>query len=186
MSEDTRTKANGPAMNVLVVDDEEPFRLLIERRLTSSRHRVECVASGEAALDRLSDRTFDVVLLDLRMPGIGGLETLRRMRNEHISCEVVVLTGFRPDLSWLSEIRLDLDSVLQAPAKLAPLIDPNVHSCGTVYPHGEAELRHPERPRAARARAGARRARARHARRDTARLRLRRRAADAARGRRRA
>ncbi|MCX2946840.1 FAD-dependent oxidoreductase [Lentzea sp. NEAU-D7] len=58
--------------------------------------------------------------------------------------EVVVLTGFRPDLSWLSEIRLNLDPVLQAPAKLAPLIDPNVHSCGTVYPHGEAELRHPE------------------------------------------
>ncbi len=96
MSEDTRTKANGPAMNVLVVDDEEPFRLLIERRLTSSRHRVECVASGEAALERLSDRNFDVVLLDLRMPGIGGLETLRRIRNELIVCEVVVLTG-EPD-----------------------------------------------------------------------------------------
>ena len=58
--------------------------------------------------------------------------------------EVVVLTGFRPDLSWLSELRLDLDPVLQAPTMLAPLIDPNVHSCGTVYPHGENELRHPE------------------------------------------
>ncbi|SDF39719.1 Pyridine nucleotide-disulphide oxidoreductase [Lentzea fradiae] len=58
--------------------------------------------------------------------------------------EVVALTGFRPDLSWLSEIRLDLDPVLQAPAALAPLVDPNVHSCGTVYPHGESELRHPE------------------------------------------
>ena len=58
--------------------------------------------------------------------------------------EVVVLTGFRPDLSWLSELRLDLDPVLQAPTALAPLIDPNVHSCGTVYPHGAAELTHPE------------------------------------------
>ncbi|MFJ8963247.1 FAD-dependent oxidoreductase [Lentzea sp. NPDC102401] len=58
--------------------------------------------------------------------------------------EVVVLTGFRPDLSWLSEVRLDLDPVLQAPSRLAPLIDPNVHSCGSVYPHGENELRHPE------------------------------------------
>ncbi|WP_009476871.1 NAD(P)-binding domain-containing protein [Rhodococcus sp. JVH1] len=57
---------------------------------------------------------------------------------------VVVLTGFRPDLSWLSEIRLGLDPVLQAPVELAPLIDPNVHSCGTVYPHGIAELSHPE------------------------------------------
>lgn len=57
---------------------------------------------------------------------------------------VVVLTGFRPDLSWLSEIRLGLDPVLQAPVGLAPLIDPNVHSCGSVYPHGVAELSHPE------------------------------------------
>lgn len=58
--------------------------------------------------------------------------------------EVIAVTGFRPDLSWLSEIRLRLDATLQAPAELAPLIDPNVHSCGTVYPHGAAELSHPE------------------------------------------
>ncbi|WP_160050896.1 MULTISPECIES: FAD-dependent oxidoreductase [unclassified Nocardiopsis] len=58
--------------------------------------------------------------------------------------EVVALTGFRPDLAPLSEIRLGLDATLQAPVELAPLIDPNVHSCGTVYPHGARELAHPE------------------------------------------
>ncbi|MFC7989580.1 NAD(P)-binding domain-containing protein [Streptomyces pilosus] len=58
--------------------------------------------------------------------------------------EVIVLTGFRPDLSFLSEIRLGLDERLQAPVGLAPLIDPNQHSCGTVYPHGHRELSHPE------------------------------------------
>ncbi len=58
--------------------------------------------------------------------------------------EVIVLTGFRPDLTFLSEIRLDLDPVLQSPRVLAPLIDPNVHSCGTVYPHGAKELAQPE------------------------------------------
>ncbi|MBN9128261.1 MAG: FAD-dependent oxidoreductase [Paenarthrobacter ureafaciens] len=58
--------------------------------------------------------------------------------------QVVAVTGFRPDLSWLSEVRLDLDPVLQAPRGLAPLIDPNVHSCGTVYPHGAGELTQPE------------------------------------------
>ncbi|WP_028647107.1 FAD-dependent oxidoreductase [Nocardiopsis sp. CNT312] len=57
---------------------------------------------------------------------------------------VVALTGFRPDLSFLSEVRLGLDTTLQAPVELAPLIDPNVHSCGTVYPHGAKELSHPE------------------------------------------
>ncbi|GAA3610499.1 NAD(P)-binding domain-containing protein [Microlunatus ginsengisoli] len=57
---------------------------------------------------------------------------------------VVVLTGFRPDLSFVSELRLDLDPVLQAPRELAPEIDPNVHSCGSVRPHGARELAQPE------------------------------------------
>ncbi|MGW0821362.1 NAD(P)-binding domain-containing protein [Streptomyces sp. NPDC002845] len=58
--------------------------------------------------------------------------------------EVIVLTGLRPDLSFLDELRLGLDERLQAPVALAPLIDPNQHSCGTVYPHGHKELSHPE------------------------------------------
>jgi len=57
---------------------------------------------------------------------------------------VVVLTGFRPDLSFLSEMRIELDPILQAPVALAPSIDPNMHSCGSVLPHGAAELAHPE------------------------------------------
>ncbi|MFD9457563.1 NAD(P)-binding domain-containing protein [Streptomyces sp. NPDC059985] len=59
--------------------------------------------------------------------------------------EVIVLTGFRPDLGFLDELRLGLDERLQAPTELAPLIDPNQHSCGTVYPHGVNELSHPEK-----------------------------------------
>lgn len=57
---------------------------------------------------------------------------------------VVALTGFRPDLSFLSEMRLELDPILQAPVRLAPEIDPNLHSCGSISPHGAAELAHPE------------------------------------------
>ncbi|HUG16062.1 MAG TPA: NAD(P)-binding domain-containing protein [Thermomicrobiales bacterium] len=58
--------------------------------------------------------------------------------------EIIATTGFRPDLSILSELRLDLDFVVESPTALAPLIDPNVHSCGTVRPHGALELKHPE------------------------------------------
>lgn len=57
---------------------------------------------------------------------------------------MIVAAGFRPDLSFLREIRLGLDPAVEATPALAPLIDPNLHSCGTVRPHGEAELRHPE------------------------------------------
>ncbi|MCY0950677.1 FAD-dependent oxidoreductase [Streptomyces sp. H27-S2] len=59
--------------------------------------------------------------------------------------EIIGLTGFRPDLTFLDELRLGLDERLQAPTELAPLIDPNQHSCGTVYPHGVGELSHPEK-----------------------------------------
>jgi thioredoxin reductase len=57
---------------------------------------------------------------------------------------VVVLTGFRPALEFLSELRLDLDPVLQAPRRIAPGIDPNVHSCGTATPTLAADLAQPE------------------------------------------
>ena len=59
--------------------------------------------------------------------------------------EIIATTGFRPDLTPLGELRLALDPALESPAALAPLIDPNEHSCGTVRPHGAEELRHPER-----------------------------------------
>jgi len=57
---------------------------------------------------------------------------------------VVNATGFHPNLDMLREIRLELDDIVEAPRRLAPLIDPNVHTCGTVEPHGFAELEHPE------------------------------------------
>ncbi|EXJ52278.1 MULTISPECIES: FAD-dependent oxidoreductase [unclassified Microbacterium] len=63
----------------------------------------------------------------------------------HLAADrAVVLTGFRPDLSFLSELRLELDSTLQAPVRIAAEVDPNVHSCGSVAATGAADLAHPE------------------------------------------
>ncbi len=59
--------------------------------------------------------------------------------------EIVGATGLRPDLEMLREIRISLDSIIESPNKLAGLIDPNVHSCGSVQPHGAVELMHPEK-----------------------------------------
>lgn len=59
--------------------------------------------------------------------------------------EIIACTGSRPNLEMVRELRLDLDSSLESTRTLAPMIDPNIHSCGTVPPHGEAELRQPEK-----------------------------------------
>ena len=63
---------------------------------------------------------------------------------EIIADELIIATGFRPELGFLSELRLSLDPALECPPLLAPLIDPNEHSCGTVRPHGALELAQPE------------------------------------------
>lgn len=76
----------------------------------------------------------------LVLRGITGDAETSRTADEIIAC-----TGARPDLSLTSELRLDLDPTVESPRALAPLIDPNLHSCGTVPPHGEAELRQPEK-----------------------------------------
>jgi len=73
----------------------------------------------------------------------GGVEVSDGTR-AIIADRVVSATGFRPDHSIAAELRLDLDPIMGASRALAPLIDPNEHSCGTVPPHGVDELAHPE------------------------------------------
>ncbi len=115
-------------------DDDE----LVERGALG-RSAKEAVASG-------SVRTLNSFRTASVERAADGALTLTSMDGQVLESvdEVIALTGFRPDLSMLSEIRLDLDPVLEAPRQLAPLIDPNVHSCGTVYPHGAKELAQPE------------------------------------------
>lgn len=74
----------------------------------------------------------------------GGLVVSDGTRELEPVDEIVAATGFRPDLGLLSELRIALDHGTQAPVALAPLIDPNLHSCGSVRPHGAEELQHPD------------------------------------------
>ncbi|GAA4514082.1 FAD-dependent oxidoreductase [Brevibacterium yomogidense] len=102
------------------------LRTLVESGIVDIR--TEFVITGfESAGDRLR------VIAD----GADGSESLTVDR-------VVPATGFRPDLSMVSELRLELDPAVEAPRRLGPLIDPELHSCGSVEPHGERVLSHPE------------------------------------------
>jgi thioredoxin reductase len=77
-----------------------------------------------------------------------ALQVTGAIRSEQLGIdvdEVIVCTGFRPDLEMLREVRLGLDPWLECATALGPLIDPNEHSCGTVRPHGARELAHPEK-----------------------------------------
>jgi glycine/D-amino acid oxidase-like deaminating enzyme len=92
----------------------------------------------------LVEKGLVVMEVDFRVKSIssetGRLRISSRDRRNVLADELVVATGFRPDLSFLSELRLGLDPLLECPPALSALIDPNVHSCGTVPPHGAKEL----------------------------------------------
>ena len=106
-----------------------------------------------AALRRLRDAgKLDFVsglrIAEIRREGgkliVRGLDAERRSIQLDGIDEIVCATGQRPDLSLTSELRVRLDPWLESTEALGPLIDPNVHSCGTVRPHGHRELAHPE------------------------------------------
>ena len=106
-------------MRVLVVDDEEPFRILMESELGRLGHAVQCVKSGEEALQALAAHDVEVVLLDLKMPGLGGMETLKRMREAGVTAEVIILTG-HPDIDdAIQAMKLGAYDYLTKPARLA-------------------------------------------------------------------
>lgn len=114
--------------------DELAGRARLGRRMRDAVAAREVELIDAFAITR-AERVDDTVVLH---------GTRRGEAASHTSDVVVAATGFRPDLDALAELRLDLDEIVQAPRRLAPLIDPNVHSCGTVEPHGVNELRHPE------------------------------------------
>lgn len=131
---------NAQAVRVTTsADDELQARASIGARVDAlvASGRIEVVDRFEIV--RLA-RTGEGESSGLRITGRrgDGLETIEADR-------VVNATGFRPNLQMLREIRLELDDIVEAPKRLAPLIDPNVHTCGTVEPHGFAELTQPER-----------------------------------------
>jgi DNA-binding response OmpR family regulator len=80
-------------MNVLLVDDEAEFLETLVKRLRKRKLIVRGVTRGEEALEELTANPVDIVILDVKMPGMSGLETLRRIKRQYPLTEVIMLTG---------------------------------------------------------------------------------------------
>lgn len=109
--------------NVLVVDDELDFLEMTVKRLNKRGLHAEGASSGEEALEKIHDGDFDVVLLDVKMEGMDGIETLRRIKNMKPLIEVVMLTGHASVESGIDGMKLGAFDYLMKPIELDPLID---------------------------------------------------------------
>ena len=96
------------------------------------------------ALEFISGLRITAIQRDAGQLTVAGLDAQGNTLTLHEIDEIICATGQRPDLSLTSELRVKLDPWLESTEALGPLIDPNVHSCGTVRPHGHRELAHPE------------------------------------------
>ena len=90
---------------ILVVDDEEPVRKLFKDLLTREKHDVKYVSSAEEALDWMEKDHFDVMLLDIKLPGISGMEALKLVREKEPGLTVIMITGYGYDEELIAKCR---------------------------------------------------------------------------------
>jgi DNA-binding NtrC family response regulator len=108
--------------NVLVVDDEDEFREIMLKRLQKHGLNAKEAENGQKALDILAHSHTDVVLLDYKMPGMDGIETLRRIKALKPLVEVLILTGHASVDSGIEGMKLGAFDYLTKPIDLEPLL----------------------------------------------------------------
>jgi DNA-binding NtrC family response regulator len=110
-------------LRVLIVDDEDDFRETIVKRLNARKIQAEGAASGIKALEVLKDKDFDVIVLDVKMPDMDGIETLRHIKKMKPETEVIMLTGHASVEFGLKGMQLGAFDYVMKPAPLNELLD---------------------------------------------------------------
>jgi DNA-binding NtrC family response regulator len=110
------------AAHVLIIDDEKELLKTLAERLGVRGITVETAESGEEALGIIENTDFDAVVLDLAMPGIDGLETLRRMHEIKPDLQVVLLTGHATVAASIEAMKLGAVDLLEKPADFQDLL----------------------------------------------------------------
>lgn len=111
------------ALRVLIVDDEAELVNALKERLTLRGFEAIGVTTGEAALAYLERHPCDVVLLDVKMPGLGGLEVIQRIKTRWISLQVVLLTGHGSEGNVEEGMAMGAFDYLMKPVRIEALVD---------------------------------------------------------------
>ncbi len=111
------------AAKVLLVDDEEEFVDLMSQRLETRGLKVVAVTSGEKAVEMVADKKFDVAVVDLSMPGIDGIETLKQIKVKRPDMEVIMLTGQATVKAGIEAMKDGASDFLEKPVDLNVLME---------------------------------------------------------------
>jgi DNA-binding response OmpR family regulator len=120
-------------MRILIVEDEVPLARQIAAALTEDGHDPKAVHSGELAMDEISNGHFDLIVLDVGLPGIDGFEVLRRLHAQHLASRVLLLTARTAVDDRVIGLGLGADDYLPKPFAMRELIA-RVRALGRRYP----------------------------------------------------
>jgi len=120
-------------MRILIVEDELPVARQIASALTEAGHDPRRVHNGEAALEEATRGPFDLIVLDIRLPGIDGFEVLRRLRAQHLASRVLLLTARGAVDDRVTGLQLGADDYLPKPFAMQELVA-RVRALGRRYP----------------------------------------------------
>lgn len=109
-------------IRLLLVDDEEDFRTTLANRLRKRKMEVAGAASGSEAIELVKERPFDVAIVDVKMPGIDGIETLRQIKHLNPLLEVIMLTGHASVESGIDGMKLGAYDYLMKPCDIDELL----------------------------------------------------------------
>jgi two-component system, OmpR family, response regulator len=109
--------------NILIVDDEEDFRVTLVKRLQKRNQQVFGAESGQKALTLMEAMVFDVVVLDVKMPGMDGIETIREMKKKNPLTEVILLTGHASMESGIEGMKLGAFDYVMKPVNIDELLE---------------------------------------------------------------
>jgi DNA-binding NtrC family response regulator len=109
--------------NVLVVDDEEQFLKVFSQRLQGRGMKVDTASTGEEALDRAKKKDFDAIILDMAMPGMSGIETLKRIKSENPDLQIIMLTGHGTVEKGVEAMKLGAVDFLEKPADINKILE---------------------------------------------------------------
>jgi len=112
---------NPPLAHILVADDEENTRLALMRALQFSGYQTSGAANGREVFEQIAQKHFDLLLLDLRMPEVDGVEVLERIRSQHLELAVIVLTAHASLDSAIASVKAGATDYLLKPQKMSEI-----------------------------------------------------------------
>jgi DNA-binding NtrC family response regulator len=112
----------GKKSSILVVDDEDALRTVLSNELTNEGYQVQNASDGDEAVNELTKSTYDLILLDIKMPRMNGFEVLKYVKEHHAKTKVVMLTGFADLKNAIESKKLGADDFVSKPYDLVDLL----------------------------------------------------------------